>query len=100
MNAGRRAAARPRRPRPARIGHSCARRDAIMAEGTLLVEAAGHEIAVTSPSKVFFPERGETKLDLVRYYLDKTVEEPLMRAMKDRPRLLPRATRPGRGGPA
>ena len=40
-----------------------------MAEGTVLVEAAGREIAVTSPSKVFFPERGETKLDLVRYYL-------------------------------
>ena len=46
-------------------------RDAIMADGMVLVEAAGHEIAVTSPSKVFFPERSETKLDLVRYYLDK-----------------------------
>ena len=42
-----------------------------MADGMVLVEAAGHEIAVTSPSKVFFPERSETKLDLVRYYLDK-----------------------------
>src|SRR5437660_1649113 len=35
-----------------------------MADGMVLVEAAGHEIAVTSPSKVFFPERSETNLDL------------------------------------
>ena len=26
-------------------------------------------MSVSSPDKVFFPERGETKLDLVRYYL-------------------------------
>jgi DNA ligase D len=73
--------------------------NAIMAEGTVLVEVAGHEIAVTSPSKVFFPERGETKLDLVRYYLDKTVEEPLMRAMQNRPVLLQRYPN-GAGGPS
>src|SRR6266567_9056853 len=70
-----------------------------MAEGTVLVEAAGREIAVTSPGKVFFPERGETKLDLVRYYLDKTVEESLMRAMQDRPVLLQRYPN-GAGGPS
>src|SRR5438874_12227206 len=70
-----------------------------MAEGTVLVEAAGREIAVTSPTKVFFPERGETKLDLVRYYLDETVEEPLMRAMHGRPVLLQRYPN-GVGGPS
>src|SRR5438093_13412662 len=70
-----------------------------MAEDTVLVEAAGREIAVTSPTKVFFPERGETKLDLVRYYLDKTVEEPLMRAMQGRPVLLQRYPN-GVGGPS
>src|SRR5579859_2658138 len=59
-----------------------------MAEGTVLVEAAGREIAITSARKVFFPERGETKLDLVRYY--QSVEEPLMRAMGGRPVLLQR----------
>src|SRR5436190_10400441 len=68
-----------------------------MAEGTVLVEAAGHEIAVTSPSKVFFPERGETKLDLVRYY--QSVEESLMRAMQGRPVLLQRYPN-GAGGPS
>src|SRR5918911_1474170 len=70
-----------------------------MAEGTVIVEAAGHEIAVSSPSKVFFPERGETKLDLVTYYLDKAVEEPLMRAMRGRPVLLQRYPN-GAGGPS
>jgi len=68
-----------------------------MAESTVRVEAAGHEIAVTSPSKVFFPERGETKLDLVRYY--QTVEQPLMRAMQGRPVLLQRYPN-GAGGPS
>ena len=54
----------------------------------VVVEAAGREVAVTSPDKVFFSERGETKLDLVRYY--QAVEEPLMRAMGGRPVLLQR----------
>src|SRR5437588_12795301 len=68
-----------------------------MAEGTVLVEAAGREVAVTSPSKVFFPERGETKLDLVSYY--QSVEESLMRAMQGRPVLLQRYPN-GAGGPS
>jgi DNA ligase D len=29
-----------------------------------------HEVAITNPDKVFFPEAGLTKGDLVRYYLD------------------------------
>jgi DNA primase len=37
---------------------------------------------------VFFSERGDTKLDLVRYYL--AVEGPVMDAMGDRPVLLQR----------
>src|SRR5215467_15749490 len=68
-----------------------------MAEGTVIVEAAGHEIAVTSPGKVFFPERGDTKLDLVSYYLNKCVEDPLMRAMGARPVLLQRYPNVARG---
>src|SRR5579884_1610519 len=59
-----------------------------MAEDTVLVEAAGREIAVTSASKLFFSERGETKLDLVRYY--QAVEAPLLRAMQGRPVLMQR----------
>src|ERR1700737_3531004 len=71
-----------------------------MAEGTVVVvEAAGREVAVTSPRKVFFAERGETKLDLVSYYLDKAVEEPLMRAVRGRPVLLQRYPN-GAAGPS
>ncbi len=53
-----------------------------------VVEAAGREVRITSPHKVFFPQRGETKLDLVRYYL--AVEQPIMRAMVGRPTLMQR----------
>ena len=35
-----------------------------------LVEIDGREVAVTNETKVFFPQRGLTKGDLVRYYLD------------------------------
>jgi DNA ligase D len=52
------------------------------------MELAGRVVRVTSPGKVMFPERGETKLDLVRYYA--AVEEPLMRAMQGRPVLMER----------
>ncbi len=33
------------------------------------LEVAGHTVRITNPDKVFFPARGETKLDLARYYL-------------------------------
>jgi DNA ligase D len=52
------------------------------------VEVAGHDVTVTHPEKLFFPERGETKGDLVEHYL--RVEEPLMRTMGGRPVLLQR----------
>lgn len=52
------------------------------------MELAGREVSISSPNKVFFSKRGETKLDLVRYYL--AIEEPLMRAMGGRPTLLQR----------
>jgi DNA ligase D len=58
------------------------------ADSTHVVEVSGHEVPVTSPGKVFFPQRGETKLDLVQYYL--AVGEALMRAMGDRPTLMQR----------
>jgi DNA ligase D len=52
------------------------------------LELDGREVRITSPDKVFFPERGETKLDLVRYY--ESVREPLMSTMGGRPVLLQR----------
>jgi DNA ligase D len=52
------------------------------------VEAAGRAVRVTNPDKVFFPARGETKLDLVRYYL--AVGEGALRGVFERPTVLKR----------
>lgn len=54
----------------------------------VVVTAADREVRVTSPQKVFFDERGETKLDLVNYY--QRIEEPILRAMGGRPVLMQR----------
>jgi DNA ligase D len=62
-----------------------------------VLELAGHEVRITSPGKVLFAERGETKLDLVRYYA--AIEEPLMRAMGGRPVLMQRFPK-GASGPS
>ena len=59
-----------------------------MAEDGIEVSAGGHQLLITHPEKVFFPERGETKLDLVHFY--QQVEGPLMAAMGGRPVLLQR----------
>ncbi|MGI8609821.1 MAG: non-homologous end-joining DNA ligase [Candidatus Dormibacteria bacterium] len=63
----------------------------------VMVEAAGHEVAISSPGKVFFAESKTTKLDLVRYY--QAVEQPLLRALGGRPVLLQRFPN-GAGGPS
>jgi DNA ligase D len=52
------------------------------------IEVDGKTVKITNPDKVFFPERGETKLDLVQFYL--AVGEPLMAAMGGRATLLQR----------
>src|SRR5262245_48335635 len=52
------------------------------------LELSGRTVRITSPDKVMFPERGETKLDLVQYY--QSIEQPLMRAMGGRPVLMER----------
>jgi DNA ligase D len=62
-----------------------------------VLELAGREIKISSPGKVLFGERGETKLDLVNYYAG--VAEPLMRTMGGRPVLMQRFPR-GASGPS
>jgi len=59
-----------------------------MSDDGVVLEAAGHEIVLTHPDKVFFAERGETKLDLARFY--QAVAEPLLAAIGGRPVLLQR----------
>jgi DNA ligase D len=52
------------------------------------LDVNGRTVKVTNPEKVLFPERGETKLDLVRYYL--AVDEGIVRALYERPTQLRR----------
>ena len=54
----------------------------------VVLELAGHPFEVTNPNKVFFTQRGDTKLDLVNFY--RQVEGPIMAAMGGRPVLLQR----------
>jgi bifunctional non-homologous end joining protein LigD len=53
-----------------------------------VVEAAGREVVVTNPDKVYFTAAGHTKLDVVRYYL--AVSESVLRAIGGRPIVLRR----------
>ena len=54
----------------------------------VVLEAAGREVVVTNPDKVYFPETGYTKLDLAKYYLD--VAPGALRGIRDRPFVLKR----------
>jgi bifunctional non-homologous end joining protein LigD len=53
-----------------------------------IVEVCGHELRVSSPGKVFFPERGLTKLDLVNYYVE--CEQAVVRHLRERPTVMKR----------
>jgi bifunctional non-homologous end joining protein LigD len=53
-----------------------------------VIPIAGREVVVTNPDKVFFPRTGQTKLDLVRYYL--AVAEGAVRGVAGRPMALKR----------
>ncbi len=55
---------------------------------SVTIEVVGRELVVTSPDKVYFTTRGDTKLDLINFYI--AIGEPLMRQMSDRPVLLQR----------
>ena len=59
------------------------------------LEVDGRALAISSPDKVFFSDRGDTKLDLVQYYL--AVAEPLMNAVRGRPTLMQRFPRGAEG---
>jgi DNA ligase D len=58
------------------------------AEDAIELDIDGHSVRISSPGKVLFAERGETKLDLVRYYL--AVAEPITRTIGGRPVLMQR----------
>jgi len=52
------------------------------------LEVDGHAITITHPDKIFFPERDESKMDLIHYY--QAVAEPFLRTVQNRPLLLER----------
>jgi bifunctional non-homologous end joining protein LigD len=54
----------------------------------VVLTLAGHEVVVSHPEKVFFPKTGQTKLDLVRYYI--AVAEGALRGAGGRPMALKR----------
>jgi DNA ligase D len=49
---------------------------------------AGKTVRISNPGRVYFSERGETKLDLARYYL--SVGDGIVRALAERPCMLHR----------
>ncbi|WET76638.1 non-homologous end-joining DNA ligase [Amycolatopsis sp. QT-25] len=52
------------------------------------IEVGDRTVRVSNPDRVYFPARGETKLDLVRYYL--AVGDGIVRALRERPCMLHR----------
>jgi DNA ligase D-like protein (predicted polymerase) len=54
----------------------------------VVLEIAGREVAISNPTKVYFPQAGVTKLDVVRYYL--AVAEGALRGAGGRPNVLVR----------
>ena len=53
-----------------------------------ILQVAGRTVPVSNPDKVYFPQTGHTKLDVIRYYL--TVAEGALRGVAGRPMVLKR----------
>jgi len=53
-----------------------------------MIEAAGREVRLSNPDKVYFPDAGVTKRDLVDYYL--AVADVALSRLRDRPGVLKR----------
>ena len=66
-----------------------------MASPFIELEVGGRVVKVTNPDKVYFPARGETKLDLVQYFI--AVGDGIVRALRERPCQLKRQPE-GSGG--
>ncbi|CAL9475073.1 Multifunctional non-homologous end joining protein LigD [Actinosynnema sp. ALI-1.44] len=52
------------------------------------LEVGDRAVRISNPERVYFPARGETKLDLARYYL--SVGDGIVRALRERPCMLHR----------
>ena len=52
------------------------------------LEVGDRTVRISNPDRVYFPARGETKLDLVNYYL--AVGDGIVRALRERPCMMHR----------
>ncbi|MFI5888529.1 non-homologous end-joining DNA ligase [Actinoplanes sp. NPDC051513] len=59
-----------------------------MASPSTQVEVGDYEVRVSNPGRIYFPDLGLTKLDLVNYYL--SVGDGIVRALRERPCMLHR----------
>jgi DNA ligase D len=59
-----------------------------MAGKATIIEVGDYEVRVSNPDRVYFPELGATKLDVVEYYL--AVSDGIVRALRERPCMLHR----------
>ena len=68
-----------------------------MADPKMVLEVGGREVAVSNPSKVYFPKAGLTKLDLVQFYL--SVADGALGGVRNRPMALKRFVNGAEGEP-
>jgi len=59
-----------------------------MAKEAVELEVGYRTVRISNPDRIYFPARGETKLDLVNYYL--SVGDGIVRALRERPCMLHR----------
>ncbi|GAA0436238.1 ATP-dependent DNA ligase [Actinoplanes capillaceus] len=59
-----------------------------MAGEATTIEVGDYDVRISNPDRVYFPELGVTKLDLVEYYL--AVSDGIVRALRERPCMLHR----------
>ncbi|WP_269854638.1 non-homologous end-joining DNA ligase [Streptomyces sp. RPT161] len=56
--------------------------------GAVELDVAGRTVRLSNPDKLYYPQRGFTKLDVARYYL--AVADGVLRGLRDRPTTLQR----------
>lgn len=59
-----------------------------MADEAVELQVGERTVRISNPGRMYFPERGETKLDLVHYYL--AVGDGIVNALRERPCMLHR----------
>ncbi len=73
-------------------------REQMAAKDVRVVEVSGRTVEISSPDKMYFPELGATKSDLVSYYIE--IADELDNAVAGRPALLERFPEGAGGSPS